>query len=427
MIALSFLALTTSGLQAQTTPEPVRNTEQVNAIVVQSVGDVVISQGNEFSINGDVIDHNPLGNFKVDGNVVYLKGVGKFFVTIPELDMLELLSVGDVSTKGCITGDSISIVLNGAGDLDLNLDYDKVKVTINGAGDVDLKGSCNELLATINGVGDLDISHLKAVSVLFNKNSMAGKMKAGGNNVSAKQNNPRLLPSRHNTLLLDPVWAGFDFGLNMFMPDLGGSFDDIPKLMELNQIRSWNFDINFVDFGVAFNYRYTAGIFTGFGIGWNNFSFCNSVFLSEDPETGNLDVSRVDPPVSVKRDKLGVFYVQAPLMFEFRVFRDKMYIDLGVTGAIRVSSWQTIRFGYNCDNPQVTLGSGDNAQIISSDHTLYKNHDRYNLNPFKLDATLRITNSDDFGFFARYDLLPLFVEGKGPNIHPLSIGFGLCF
>jgi hypothetical protein len=91
-------------------------------------------------------------------------------------------------------------------------------------------------------------------------------------------------------------------------------------------------------------------------------------------------------------------------MVEVRPTRG-FFIAAGLTAGIKVDTWMKIKF---------------------MDRYKEKAHSDYYSKLFKLDATLR-AGGNDMGFFASYNLLPLFVEGKGPGLHTFNVGFSLIF
>ena len=56
----------------------------------------------------------------------------------------------------------------------------------------------------------------------------------------------------------------------------------------------------------------------------------------------------------------------------------------------------------------------------------YKRKGTYGLNPFKVDATVRM-GYGSWGAFATYALLPMFEDGKTTAVHPLTFGLSLNF
>ena len=205
---------------------------------------------------------------------------------------------------------------------------------------------------------------------------------------------------------MDPHWGGVDFGLNMlFGPGTSANFEGDYSFLELKPMKSWVFNFNIADVGLAFDRKHTAGIYTGIGLGWNNYSFNHPVRLIMNEEGGLLG-EWIDEDVEgpVRKSKLGVLYVQAPLMLEIRPTRG-FFFAAGVVGGVRVDSWTKVKF---------------------EDRYKEKHHGSYFLNPLKLDVALR-AGGNDFGFFASYNLLPEFVEPKGPTAHGFNVGFTLIF
>ncbi len=209
------------------------------------------------------------------------------------------------------------------------------------------------------------------------------------------------------TLLLDSHWNGFEAGLNMlFNPKITDvdPYGDIN--LALRPLRSWYFGFNIADVGIAFNRKHTAGLFTGIGIGWNNYSWKLPLVTAEDPETGAISNTMLQlEDRELKKSKLGLLYLQAPLMVELRPTR-KLYLDLGVTGGFRFAAWSATKFK------------------DGSKETDYLNG--IFLNRFKLDASLRV-GGKNLGFFANYALIPIYRDKAVENTRPLSFGFSINF
>ena len=85
-------------------------------------------------------------------------------------------------------------------------------------------------------------------------------------------------PEKKN-LLFDANWNGFEAGLNMLfnMPVGTASTNNGAQGLGLRPLRSWYFGFNIADVGIAFSKRHIVGLFTGVGIGWNNFSWNNDI------------------------------------------------------------------------------------------------------------------------------------------------------
>ena len=369
----------------------------VRSIVIGGSGDVRIKQSQDgFSLSRG--DKETLRQPYMANGTLILGGPSDYEVAIPQLNEIIMSSSGDVIGRGMIKGDNLNLVVSGSGDLKLDVDYDTIRVLMSGSGDVTLMGQCKMIYADIHGSGDLKIQQLIAGESRINATgSGEARVNKVGNVTTYHQR--KTSPSTHKSLLYDANWNGFEAGLNMLMGPGSASND----YLELRSLRSWVFNFNIADVGIAFNRRHTAGLYTGIGLGWNNYSFNNPVRLIKG---GNhLEGEWIDPNEAViKKSKLGVLYVQAPLMIEVRPTR-RFYIAAGVTGGLRVDTWTKIKFQ-----------SGDVNKV----------HNDYYVNPFKLDATLRI-GGDDLGFFANFNLLPTFNEAHAPTCHTTSFGFSINF
>jgi len=220
-----------------------------------------------------------------------------------------------------------------------------------------------------------------------------------------KKGEPKSKCPEKKSLLLDANWNGFEAGLNMLF---NTAVDQVnvnngAQGMDLKPLRSWYFGFNIADVGIAFSRRHIVGLFTGVGIGWNNFSWSNDITIEYDPDNVVYTVVPIDPNKIVKNTKNGALFLQVPLMLEIRPTR-KMYIDAGVTGGLRFAQWNRVKF---------------------ADGTQLKHYHSAKLNQFKLDASLRV-GGRTLGFFANYALMPLF-DISNAKVHPVSFGFSVNF
>lgn len=460
--ALLLLAFGTAKAQFQAPAEGGKN---VNTVVVSASGDVTIGQADQYVVTWDA-EREWHANYNLADTSVYLDGTADFFVTLQELNHLTLLSSGDVKSTGVLKGKNLTVELLGSGDVTLNLDYDNVSVLILGSGDVELRGKCNTLVTQGSGSGDLNIQHLQygdkrekkpnapdmaslseimaelgenmqqlSDSVDWEKfeqdmEKWAEKMEKWGAKMekwgerfedkhSSNYDNFRgcyLSPApdknrrpEKKSLLFDANWNGFEAGLNMLIDPTGTYAYNNPggtTGMEIRPLRSWYFGFNIADVGIAFDRRHTVGLFTGVGIGWNNFSWNNDVKIGYDPETDGYTVVPIESDQVVKNSKYGALFLQVPLMFEVRPTRH-MYIDAGVTGGVRIAQWNRVKYDNGNSDKQFYGGIGSGVRLL------------------KLDASLRV-GGDDIGFFANYALLPLF-KTSNAKVNPINFGFSINF
>ena len=367
----------------------------IRVIRVTGSGDVVISQTpGQFSLKkeGKIVSDN-----RTESGMLLLSSSDDYEVEVSQLENIQLLSSADVVCKNTIKGDYINVYNSGSGDMVLQLDYDTIHVVLNGSGDIILQGRCNVLETILLGSGDLNVDGLNVVksNVVEKTSSKEGKFKGSR-------------PEKKN-LLFDAHWNGFEAGLNMLVdPTMTYVYNNPNGTtgMEIRPLRSWYFGFNIADVGIAFDRRHRVGLFTGVGLGWNNFSWNNDIKIGYDPETDGYTVVPIVSDQVVKNSKYGALFLQVPLMFEVRPTRH-MYIDAGVTGGLRIAQWNRVKYENGNSDKQFYGGIGSGVRL------------------FKLDASFRV-GGENIGFFANYALLPIF-EMSNAKVHPINFGFSINF
>ena len=360
-------------------------------IRVLGSGDVVISQTpGQFSLKkeGKIVSEN-----RTESGMLLLSSSDDYEVEISQLENIQLLSSGDVICKNTIQGDYINVFNGGSGDMVMKLDYDTVHVVLNGSGDIILQGRCNVLETILLGSGDLNVDGLIVV-----KSNVVEK-------TSSKEYKTKDRRPEKKNLLFDAHWNGFEAGLNMLFntPADVVNTNNGAQGMEIRPLRSWYFGFNIADVGIAFDRRHRVGLFTGVGIGWNNFSWNNNVKIEYNPDNVVYTLVPIETDQVVKNSKYGALFLQMPLMLEVRPTRS-MYIDAGVTGGLRIAQWNRVKL---------------------EDGTQSKRYYGASINQFKLDASLRV-GGDGIGFFANYALLPIF-DMSNAKVHPVNFGFSINF
>ncbi len=176
-----------------------REVTNFNSIILSISADVTIMQSDEFFcevsaednlmeyLMTEVEDETLKISFKKRTSIRSHKGIN-IRVSMPDVESLKIEGSGDIMSEGMIKGDKLSAMVDGSGDIKLDLEYDNVSINISGSGDAKLEGtagSCNvsvngsgDVMAfdlsttatsvTINGSGDVKISVDKALSVGIN-------------------------------------------------------------------------------------------------------------------------------------------------------------------------------------------------------------------------------------------------------------------
>jgi hypothetical protein len=200
-----------------------------------------------------------------------------------------------------------------------------------------------------------------------------------------------------------PHFAGFEVGLNNFMnPDFTlhtGTF------MNLNTARSWNYNLNFLEYGIGLGTSY-AGLVTGMGFEWSNYVFDANNSIEEDAN-GEI-IERITTYEGINKSKLATTYLTAPLLFEVQIpaGKKRVHMSAGVIGGLKIGSRTKIK--YNDGRKQ--------KEVLKDD---------FSLSPFRYGATFRI-GYRAIELFANYYFSPMFGETGTPELYPFSIGLNLA-
>ncbi|RPH34285.1 MAG: hypothetical protein EHM93_01620 [Bacteroidales bacterium] len=203
-------------------------------------------------------------------------------------------------------------------------------------------------------------------------------------------------------------WAGVEFGINGYM-DKNQSLtmkDDVWYL-DLKQARSWNFNVNFMQYSIGFGTN-KIGLVTGMGLEFNNYHFSNPISLKVDRDNGMtvVDSTYIKGSFKVNKTKLATTHLTIPLLLEFQIptgdHGHRIFISGGVIGELRIGAHTKVVYDDNGKNKD-------------------KNREDFNLSTFRYSYTVRI-GYQGLKLFANYSPVQLFENNKGPEVYPFSVG-----
>jgi hypothetical protein len=148
-------------------------------------------------------------------------------------------------------------------------------------------------------------------------------------------------------------------------------------------------------------------LLTGYGFSFINTDYKAQYALQHD----STSVSAVlDNSQNFKRSSLYGAYITMPLMLEFSTgssFKKAFYVNAGVLGGVRI---------YSHHRQTGTYENGDKFEWIT--------RSKFNLNPFMLDACVRV-GYGPVGAFVNYAMLSTFKTGTTVGQFPLRFGISL--
>lgn len=203
-----------------------------------------------------------------------------------------------------------------------------------------------------------------------------------------------------------PHWSGFEVGLNNYLNSNGSmNLDNSMNFMDLNTGRSWNYNLNFMQYGFGLGTD-KIGLVTGLGAEWNNYQFDNNNTIQKDVN-GDLISKPITFP-DIQKNRLQTTYLRAPLLLEFQIpaGSKRVYLSAGPVAGVKLFSNTKIVYKENGDKQKV------------------KDKDDYNVSPIRYGFTAR-AGYRGLRIFANYYMTPLFESGKNPELYPFSVGLTL--
>ena len=197
-------------------------------------------------------------------------------------------------------------------------------------------------------------------------------------------------------------WGGMDFGYTSILNSKGGNSFQKQSFLENDPSKSFYVSLNLIEhkFPLIGNY---VGITTGLGFDWKKLGIKNNLQLNY-----NADSLWAVKDLSYTYDKniLRATYINIPLFLEFNTSSNpnkSWFFMAGVVAGMRIGSKfiQTLSDHNNDVNKRI---NGD-----------------YALNPYKLDASLRL-GYKHVGIFTNYSLIPMFDTKRVEKTFPLTFG-----
>lgn len=149
-----------------------REVSGFNEIQFTGIGNLIIEQGDEEALVVEA-DDNIIGlietevrgdelhiGFKRGVNIVPTSKV-KFYLTVKELDRIDLSGVGDIDCDEFET-DDLEFHISGSGDIDFEIIAENIETSVSGLGDIDLSGAVDFQRIQISGSGKYEAKKLES-------------------------------------------------------------------------------------------------------------------------------------------------------------------------------------------------------------------------------------------------------------------------
>ncbi len=336
--------------------------------------------------------------------------------------------------------DTLDIEVSGAGDA--RVDVKKLATTdISGAGSLKYKNtppsqSSIDKIEEVEGIegeenqmvnvgGDTVEVNIGSIKVKANEHDGSSLVVVGKHRISVDEEGNVKIRRENRNHQFDGHWGGFDLSYNGF---LSKDFNtDLPYILDL-EAKSIGVHLNIYEQNIQLSNNGSFGLITGIGFEWNNYRFSNPVYINDD-EDFTTKFYRMDN-IGVEKNKLVVSYLTVPLLFELQNTSDRkinrVHFTAGVLMGLRLGSHTKTVFEEQ--NKEYAIIDPDTEDIVGSGFSpkddTEKEYSNFNINPFKVDAMVRV-GWGYINLFAKYQLGTLFKTNRGPEVYPFAVGITL--
>lgn len=454
LLSITYLLVFSSYLYAQN--KNVFYPEKFNSIKASGLMTIILVQSDsnrlecygddcklEYSVQNGVLEIKRLGNFaKTDFVKIYS----------PEFFEFSFSGASEVSNEGKIIADVLKFNCSGATELTIVAECREIYLVLSGGSDANFKGSTNRFDINTSGASEVSAYNLQsnevyvkssgasdiyinADSLLVAKMSGASSLKYERepkvkeielNDITSEVESVDSIFTRELDSIIKPFttwkkknrdrfkgnWTGLELGVNGYLNN--NNTIEVPSAynyLSLNYSKSLNFNYNIFQQSLPIIGK-RFGMVTGLGFHWNNYKFDNVTTTLKETTNGISGFYDLDSTKSYQKSKLTVTYLVVPLLFEFQTNRfhdlNSFHISAGVIGGVRIGTHT--KQEYTSDN-------GTSKPKV---------YDDFYLNPYKLDATVRI-GWGSLNLYSTYSLVPMFRSNKGPELYPFTLGIILPF
>ena len=452
-----------------------KSLEPFNKLIVSGDVKVYLKQSNENYISATQENFSMMSQQVSDNSLLISGGVDQVYVGVQNLNEIILNGTSDVYTTDTLRGETLKVLISGAANGNVLFVGKTADISISGTSDLRLAGRADNIEARVTGAGDLQagkfnvtdanvlvsgtgdakvapsnklsgvvsgagtLYHIGNPKEITATASGSGEIKKGNSIDVDGAGTARFSLGNKEITILDKekenteneigddfkdgfkdgfnrpdkakkkdkpnsIWSGFELGINGWLnSDNSLNMDSVNSNFGLNYGKSVavNFNLWEVNAKIIKNNVFVT---TGLGAEINNYRFDKNIRMSNVNDTLNL-VNEGD--VKYIKSKFTIGYLNAPLYLTFATNPIKkgkrLFISPGVTAGWRFTSYNKRKIE------------------VDGDESKSRNKDDFNLNPFRVNASLRL-GYGDFVLFANYSLTDLFQKDKGPDLTPFSIG-----
>jgi hypothetical protein len=203
----------------------------------------------------------------------------------------------------------------------------------------------------------------------------------------------------------DGHWDGFGMGFAGFS-DGNLHFNDIDGV-SLRSGKSLEYNVNVLEKSFPLSRRSEFAVVTGAGMRWSRYRLDENRYFKE--VSGITSLHDAPEGIHYSSSKLNITSFTIPLLLEWqsRHSRYDFFVTAGVAGVVKTTS--SSRVAYRDESGKKRSDKVDGGM---------------NIRPVTMEFLFQ-AGCDWLGVYTKYSPMGLFETGKGPKVHPVSIGLHL--
>jgi len=177
IVLLAFVTTTTLNAQIHGNGEVTKQSRSVDnfdGIKIDGATTLVLTQGDDYAVvvetDSNIQEYvkvevnNSILNFGFTTNKIKRFKILKYYVTAPNINHLKVSGASTINSTNELSGEKLKLIVSGASDIDINVNYKSITTKVSGASDITLTGTAVSSVVESSGASDFHGKNLLTTS-----------------------------------------------------------------------------------------------------------------------------------------------------------------------------------------------------------------------------------------------------------------------